>query len=111
MPPEPATAATVSELRRAAEVVARCAPPGFTRDVVDIERRVGLMIAALQHDGRSTCRRCGAEFTYDTERFARLNFPVPRHCFPCREQRRQERQAAGLPRGVLTLIESARSGS
>jgi hypothetical protein len=98
-PTPPADA--VTELRRAAEVVARFAPPGFQRDVVDIGRRIGLMITAFEHDGETTCRRCGERFTFNAEKFARLRFEPPRHCYPCRQQRRRERTSAGLPRGML----------
>jgi hypothetical protein len=89
------------QLRLVAELVERNAPPGFNRDVVDILRRVGLMVAALtEHDVTTSCRRCSSLFTYNSARFAARHLDPPRHCFLCRQARRQERERAGVSTAV-----------
>jgi hypothetical protein len=86
---DPGRADAVHALQAAADAIVRCAPPGFTRDVTDILRRTGLMIAALEkHDITVTCDGCGRPFTFASRRAQAVG--VPPRCFPCREEQRSE---------------------
>ena len=98
---QPDAAVAAAELRQAAETIERRAPPGFTKDVADVLRRIGLMVSALtKHDTTDTCRRCGQPFTFAAWKFAAKNLTPPQHCFACREARRAERARAGIPRDI-----------
>jgi len=98
---QPDAVKAVMELCRAAETIEHYAPPGFKKDVTDIQRRLGLMESALmKHDTTDTCRRCGQPFTFSAWRFSQKGLIPPRHCFACREQRRAERARAGVPKDV-----------
>jgi hypothetical protein len=111
-------ASPARQLRIAFAMIEQHAPEGA--DKVDILRRLGLMLArlkreAVQHrvmvtiaseDLHRVCRRCGGEFLIEADEvtfFAMKHFELPRHCPPCRAQRRAEKVAAGqasmLPEG------------
>jgi len=56
--------------------------------------------ALCEHDAVQTCRRCGQPFSFAGWFFAQKGLSVPRHCFDCRQARRNERDRAGIPRSV-----------
>ncbi len=90
-----------AQLRIAGELVERYAPVEMTRDKKDILARLGLMVTNLvSHDTATSCRRCGAVFSFDASRFAAKHLDPPRHCFRCRQARRQERERAGVSTAV-----------
>lgn len=94
-------AAAAARLHDAAELVERYAPADMVRDKVDILRRLGLMMTNLtQHDTTALCRRCGSAFTFDASHFAAKHLDPPRHCYPCRQARRREREHAGITENV-----------
>lgn len=85
------------QLRVAYELVDHHAPDG--RDKTDALRRIGLMVANLtRHDTTRLCRRCGQAFSFRAEYFAARHLDEPRHCWACRQARRQERARAGITR-------------
>jgi hypothetical protein len=60
-------------------------------------RDLGRVVYALEHgEIMVACKRCGTHFSYLVEHWS----VPPRHCGPCRQQRRREREdamRAGLP--------------
>lgn len=82
-------------LREAAELVSTFMPAGPDR--VDILRRVGLVVAAMERDDGSTaCRRCGRVFGFAKGWFIERGLAAPRHCPECRAARKAERTRAGV---------------
>jgi hypothetical protein len=89
------------QLRTAGELIERYAPAEMTRDKTAVLARLGLMVTNLtQHDTTALCRRCGSSFTFDASHFAAKHLDPPRHCFRCRQSRRQERERAGVSTAV-----------
>src|SRR6266545_2513529 len=88
--------AAADELRAAREVVVRCMPKGHNQTLV--LRAFGCEIEnLLRHDQSAICRRCGQVFAFDSARFRAQGLASPRHCYRCRQAKRDEREHAGLP--------------
>ena len=94
---------SAARLRAVLVIVEGDMPAGADR--VDVLRRLGLAIAALEGPsarpapdmGTGTCRRCGRAFTFDARRFEYYHLAAPKHCFECRQARRRERGGRPFP--------------
>ncbi len=84
-PPPEDPSASASELRRAVELIERHCPAAMRNDIAEIRRRVGWILAGLNHT--ATCKHCGQAFTFDAVHYARERMPAPRTCPSCRKQR------------------------
>jgi late competence protein required for DNA uptake (superfamily II DNA/RNA helicase) len=63
------------------------------RDKTDVLRRLGMMIANLtEHDRQAICRRCQNVFSYNAARFRSRGLSLPRHCYYCRQAKRNEHE-------------------
>lgn len=82
-------------LKAALAVIERDAPPGFGPDLVDIGRRVNLMVRSLDtHDTVVSCGRCGRPFTFSARRYAASGLTPPQNCYHCREHQRAAHRRA-----------------
>jgi hypothetical protein len=84
------------QLRAAAQVLVRYMPAG--RDRTDCLRRIGLAVANLERPDTvvERCRRCAQEFSFSPRVFELRGLSLPRHCYLCRQRRREERRASGV---------------
>jgi len=86
MPTPPEVLSTpAAALRRAVELVERHAPAAFANDIKEIRRRVGWILAGLDHT--ATRKRCAQAFVFDAVFYARQRMPPPRTCPACRRRR------------------------
>ena len=92
-------ARAAKRLRAARDLVERHAPAGRDRD--DVLLRLDRLAASLERrEGIGTCRRCGGSFAFDPNWFSEQGLRHPRHCVPCRRDRRAERERAGVTGNV-----------
>lgn len=89
--PEHATSAA-EQLRTAFHTIEEHAPNGPDR--VDLMRRLGLMIAAMEGIPAQNCRTCNARFGLSRTEvlfYRQRGLTFPRHCKACRVERREKR--------------------
>src|SRR5687768_14551624 len=86
--------ARAERLRRAAEeILAPDMDPGRERDIV--LSLVGMAAHRLESDHElRLCLRCRREYSFDPRSYVSRGLQLPKYCYGCRRDRREERDRA-----------------